>query len=131
MFGTLWLLAPEDDPQYASGDHRLNAPLTLELRSDCDARNRAILDKIYEVSHVDVEAAETILTQSDRGSTRVRTLHSPHGFTVEESYVCRDFSDSEILRQMYGDQWECFRVNYVPDKDKQPDFSFLFAVDPV
>lgn len=130
LFSSLLFISPENDQRYESGDHRFTKGITYSLCGDCDDRNRAMLTKIYEMSHVDLEDAVTNIVKTEKPDggellSRTTTFRSPHGFSFNEIYHYETWGNKAI----HDGPWEVFRVDVSPDESKQPDLGFLFGLD--
>ena len=102
-FGTLILRKPDGQPD-------------AQLDKDCDSANRAMLDKIYELSHADLEIAVTqeMTTTNSEGKERYRRDRviptTQHGFLFHETFVHDETVPAEIYPSGY---WETFNVGYI------------------
>lgn len=118
FFSSLLLLAPEGDERYTSGDPHFKPRITANLAGDCDPVNRAMLTKLYELAHINIDdpSIETSEYVSNSGEACVRrevTYQSEHGLDVTEIYA-------------KVDDWESFSVTVAPNKDRPINLRFLF-----
>ncbi|MEO8785248.1 MAG: hypothetical protein ABI221_03000 [Candidatus Saccharimonadales bacterium] len=81
--------------------------ICLELLTDCNDPNRAMLQKLYELSHVDQAASSSVVTDDAGGYIRRTVLSTDHGFYFEEYYA--------RITQYDGSLWERFEVTCLGD----------------
>ena len=107
-----------DNPYFVMGLVVLKAPdgsFGCQLLSDCDSENRNMLDKLYELSHADMNAAQIYEKTTDGlepGAElyiKQTTIPTKHGFCFQEAYM--RYEDSPHKPR------ESFSVIYTNKKD--------------